>query len=181
MSLNSFLHIVKLFQVLLYNSHNLRSVICLHLVCSIWPQNRTLLGATTSGQSGPGSNDNEGILYIPQISKTRSSPSDGLMSYEEHSFGGGSAVLLLCWDTVSVFYSPSQLGCYSLVSDCSMSISRKYFNSFIMSVCFISVNNKYSICQYVEIIFIASLMTMSSKYSLPVNVQRNIPFNLRLI
>ena len=32
-----FLHKVKWFQVLLYNSHNLTSVICLHTVCSIWP------------------------------------------------------------------------------------------------------------------------------------------------
>ena len=57
MSLSSFLHTGKRFQVLLYNSHNLTSVICLHTVCSIWTTNRTLSGATTPGQSGPGSND----------------------------------------------------------------------------------------------------------------------------
>ena len=33
--LSSFLHTIKWFQVLLYNSHNLKSVICLHTVCSI--------------------------------------------------------------------------------------------------------------------------------------------------
>ena len=31
---------------------------------SIWPIERTLSGATTIGQSGPGSNDYEGVLYI---------------------------------------------------------------------------------------------------------------------
>ena len=36
------------------------------------------------------------------------SPSDGLKAYPRHSFGGG--VLALCEDTVSVFYSSSQLG-----------------------------------------------------------------------
>ena len=33
---------------------------------SIWLIDRTLSGATTLGQSGPGSDVNEGVLYIPQ-------------------------------------------------------------------------------------------------------------------
>ena len=32
---------------------------------SIWPIDRTLLGATTPGQSEPGSDGNEGVLRIP--------------------------------------------------------------------------------------------------------------------
>ena len=76
---------VKWFQVLLYNSHNLTSVIFLHTVCSIWSIDRTLSSATTPGQSGPGSNGNEGVLHIPQISKAEAPPSDGLMSYPGHS------------------------------------------------------------------------------------------------
>ena len=32
---------------------------------SIWPIDRTLSGATTPGQSRPGSDGNEGVLYIP--------------------------------------------------------------------------------------------------------------------
>ena len=32
---------------------------------SIWLIDRTLSGATTPGQSGPGSDDNEGVLHIP--------------------------------------------------------------------------------------------------------------------
>ena len=35
-----------------------------------------LIGTTTQGQSGPGSNDNEEVLQIPQSSKTEPSPSD---------------------------------------------------------------------------------------------------------
>ena len=34
---------------------------------SIWPIDRTLSGATSSGKSGPGSGGNEGVLHIPQI------------------------------------------------------------------------------------------------------------------
>ena len=66
------------FQVLLYSNHNLTSVI-LFAHCSIWPIDRNLSGATTPGQSGPGSNGNEGVLHIPQSSKARASPLDGLM------------------------------------------------------------------------------------------------------
>ena len=35
---------------------------------SIWPIDRTLSGAATSGQSGSGRDDNEGVLRIPQSS-----------------------------------------------------------------------------------------------------------------
>ena len=44
---------------------------------SIWPIDMTLSDATTQGQSRPGSNGNEGLLCIPQISNiTGTSPSD---------------------------------------------------------------------------------------------------------
>ena len=53
---------------------------------SIWPIDRNLSGGTTLGQSGPGSDDNEGVLHIPQSSNiTTASPSDCLMSYTGHS------------------------------------------------------------------------------------------------
>ena len=35
---------------------------------SIWPIDKTLSGATTPSQCGPGSNDNEGLICIPQNS-----------------------------------------------------------------------------------------------------------------
>ena len=54
------------------------------------PQIGPLSGATTPGQSGPGSDGNEGILCIPQSSSiTWTSPSDCLASYPVHLLGGG--------------------------------------------------------------------------------------------
>ena len=38
----------------------------------------TLTGMTTLGQGGPGSNDNEGVLHTPRISKTGTSSSDAV-------------------------------------------------------------------------------------------------------
>ena len=53
---------------------------------SIWPIDRTLSGATTPGQSKSGSDDNEGVLHIPQNSNiTGTSPSDSLVLYSGHS------------------------------------------------------------------------------------------------
>ena len=55
---------------------------------SIWPIDRTLSGATTLGQSGPESDGNEEVLYIPQSSSiTGASPPDCLVSYPGHSLG----------------------------------------------------------------------------------------------
>ena len=49
---------------------------------------RTLLGATTVGLSGPGSNGNEWVLHISQSSTiTEASPPDCLVSYPGHSLG----------------------------------------------------------------------------------------------
>ena len=53
--------------------------------------NRTLSGATTPVLSGPGSNGNKGVLHIPQISKTRASSSDCLVSYSGHLLVGSSS------------------------------------------------------------------------------------------
>ena len=74
-----------------------------HIVFSIWPIDRTLLGATTLGQSVPESNGNEGVLYIPQISKAGVLPSNGLMSYPGHLLGVSypSAEMQLVYSTAS--------------------------------------------------------------------------------
>ena len=77
MNSNSFF--VKWFQLLLYNSHNLTSVIFLLSVCSIWPIDKTLSGTTTPSQSRLGSNGNEGVLHIPQISEAGALASDSLI------------------------------------------------------------------------------------------------------
>ena len=49
---------------------------------SICPIDGTLTGATTQGLSTPGSNSNKELVYIPQSSRTATSPSDGLVSYD---------------------------------------------------------------------------------------------------
>ena len=90
MSLRSFLHTVNWFQVLIYDSRNLTLVICLHTVCSIWPIDTTLSGVSTPGQSGLGSNGNEELLHIPQISDSGTSPSDCFLSYLGHNFCQGA-------------------------------------------------------------------------------------------
>ena len=74
----------------------------------IRPMDRVLSGATTLGQSGLCSDNNERILRLPQSSSiTGSSPSDCLVSYPGHYLGG---VLPLCREAVGVFYSPSRQG-----------------------------------------------------------------------
>ena len=65
------------------------------------------LCATTLGQSGLGSDGNEGVLHIPQSSSINGIlPSDCLVSYPGHSWGG--EVLPLCREAVGVFYNHSQ-------------------------------------------------------------------------
>ena len=66
----------------------------------------TLSGAATSNQSGPGSKGNEEVIHIPQSSRPRDSPSDGLVSYLGHLL---ERVLTRphCRD---VFYNPRQQG-----------------------------------------------------------------------
>ena len=63
--------------------------------------------ATSLGQSGPGSVDNEGVLHIPQRSSiTGVLPSDCLMSYPGPS--------PLRRDTNAIFCNPGRLSCYIL-------------------------------------------------------------------
>ena len=123
MSLSSFFHTVKWFLVLLYKSPNLRSVICLHTVCSIWPIDRTLSGATTPGWSGPGNNGNEVVLLIPQIFKAGVTPTDSLMSYLEHSL---VMVLPLCREVVDVFILMSSV--HLLNSNCFLALNTTHYN-----------------------------------------------------
>ena len=52
---------------------------------TIWSIGRTLSGATTMKQCGAGSNDNEGLLPIPQNSEGGASPSDCLIPDVGHS------------------------------------------------------------------------------------------------
>ena len=55
---------------------------------SIWLIDKTHPGATTQGQNGPGSDDNEGVRHISQSScLIGASLSDCLVSYTGHSLG----------------------------------------------------------------------------------------------
>ena len=57
----------------------------------IWSIDRTLSGATTPGQSGPGSEGDEGVLSITQSSSiTGASPSNGLSHKQDTRKGDGS-------------------------------------------------------------------------------------------
>ena len=48
-----------------------------------------LSGATPPGQSGAGNYDNEGVFHIPESSNiSETTPSDCLVSYPGHSWGG---------------------------------------------------------------------------------------------
>ena len=95
------MHTVKWFQVLLFSistSFQHYSFVCTRLYgsmyrkwlnISIWSIDGTLTGTTTPGQSKPGSNGNEEVLYIPQSSRTKVSLSYVLVSYLEHKLAVG--------------------------------------------------------------------------------------------
>ena len=72
---------------------------------SIWPIDRAVLGATAPGQSGHGSNGNEGVLNIPQSSRAGATPSDGLMSSPGHSLVGSypSAEIQLVYSSAPAY------------------------------------------------------------------------------
>ena len=89
-------------------------------------------GATTSGQSGHGSDANEGMLRIPQSSSiTGTSSSDCLVSYPGHLLGGYT----LCKKAVRIFYSPSRLGKpEACVSYLSKSFGKEQHLSFVYDI-----------------------------------------------
>ena len=73
----------------------------------IWHIDKILSGATSPGQSGPGSDGNEEELCIHQSSSiTGGLPSDCSKSYPEHSLGDLSPLR----DPVGVFHNPCRLG-----------------------------------------------------------------------
>ena len=100
-------------QIILFNSYLIAQLNSFKyrkwLNSSIWPIDETLMVNITPSQSGLESNRNEGVLYIPQSSRTRASLSDSLVSYPRHSLRGGG--FPLCRDAVGVFYIPMQQDC----------------------------------------------------------------------
>ena len=68
----------------------------------------TLMGAATPGQSGPESNDTDGVLHN---SKTGASSSNDLLSHQGHLLGAGSyfsVVMLLTYSTTPANWSGNQ-------------------------------------------------------------------------
>ena len=82
------LNAIKWLQALPCNTNRLiqQAFICTQLNGTI---DRTLTSSHTPGQSGPGCNANEWILHIPQSTKNGALPSDGLVSYPEHTWSKG--------------------------------------------------------------------------------------------
>ena len=65
---------------------------------SIWHIGRTLSAATTLGKSGPGSDGNKAVLYIPQGSSIIGfSTSDCLVSYPGNTFGESTPLQRCSW------------------------------------------------------------------------------------
>ena len=80
---------------------------------SSWPIDKTLSGAPTPGQSGPGSNGNKGVLHILQsFSITEASPSNCLVSYPGHSLGRRCLTPLQRCSRCILQPQPSQLGVF---------------------------------------------------------------------
>ena len=97
---------IFLFQAIQFNQTVLIQTIQFSIstqISFLSPIVRPLSGAITPGQSGPGSDGNEGVFHIPQTYRiTGTSSSDCLVSYPEH--------LPLCRGAVGVFYRLSRLG-----------------------------------------------------------------------
>ena len=161
-----FLHTFNWFQLLLYNNHNLTCVICLHTVCFIWPIDRTLSGATTLGQSGPGSNGNDGVLHIPQISKAGASPSVCFMLYLGHLLGCGGLTPLQRW-SLHILQPLSTRPSYSLnILNIMVIIIGKGINNLSSNLglgCLCFTLNLYSHLRHESICSLLFLLSVNSK------------------
>ena len=71
---------------------------------SIWPIDKTILGATTPGFSGLESDGNEGVICIPESSSIME-PHHQIILYHIHDTRWG--VLPVCKDAFGVFYIPA--------------------------------------------------------------------------
>ena len=69
---------------------------------SVWAIDGILTGTTMRSLGGPGTNDNGGVVHIPENSKTETSPGDAVLCHLQDT----RSVLLSCKDAVGVLYSP---------------------------------------------------------------------------
>ena len=70
---------------------------------SIWPTDRTLTGFTPQGQSRPGSNGNEELIFIPQSFSTVATPSNSVLCYMQDTWWWGR--VLTFFAEVKLMYS----------------------------------------------------------------------------
>ena len=93
------------------------SFVCTQFKCQTVvfdPRDRTLSGATTSGQSRTGSDGSEGVIRIPENSSiARASPSVCLVSYPGHSIERGLTLLQRCSRCI---LKPKSTGLHTLLS-----------------------------------------------------------------
>ena len=87
---------------------------------SIWPKDKTLSDDTTPSQSGIGSDGNDGVLYMLQRpSIIGASPSDCLVSYLGHPYGGSypSAEMQSVYSTAPADWARESSGrnCYCVI------------------------------------------------------------------
>ena len=68
-----------------------------------------LIDTATPDLSRRGSNDNEGVLLIPQNFRSKTSISDNAVSFLGHSLCVCLGAVSYCNDIVGVFYKPSRL------------------------------------------------------------------------
>ena len=107
---------------------------------SIWPIDRTLSGANTPGQSGPGSNGNNRVLCIPQsFSITGTSLSDYLVSYPGHSLVGGGLTPLLIFSRYILLPQPNGQDNY-------LSFQRSKLDPFQILILIRKNNNPHYVC-----------------------------------
>ena len=109
-----YLHtLIEAFQVLVTEFSPIKICISKHFTC-IWSIDKSLSGATTPGQSGPGSDGNEGVLRIPQISSiTGIWPSDCLVSYLGHRYAEMQSV----YSTAPAEWATKQRSCLFYYTD----------------------------------------------------------------
>ena len=93
------------------------------------------------GQSGPGSNENKGVLRIPQSSNTAgTSPSDSLVSYPGHSLAGSypSAEMQSVYSTAPADWAIYGMKYYLIIIIC--------LHTFIWYQILEKIKGKYSWC-----------------------------------
>ena len=127
-----------------------------------------LSGATTPGQSGPGSNVNKGVLYILQSSSiTGTSPSDCLVSYLGHSLQGLTP-LQRCSRCILQPLPTGKICIVALVFVCITEIkSANIFRMQIRSSCWLSREHSIIVTSWLTLLI---EITWSLHHKIPQNV-----------